>query len=55
MPFEMDPDLRCPFQNRINILRERQEAARRFFVSSRPQADFPAVMGNIYYINIKIA
>uniref|UniRef100_A0A914KZ48 Uncharacterized protein n=1 Tax=Meloidogyne incognita TaxID=6306 RepID=A0A914KZ48_MELIC len=42
MPFEMDPDLRCSFQKRFNILRDRQEAARRFFVSSRPQIDFPA-------------
>ncbi|CAK5037203.1 unnamed protein product [Meloidogyne enterolobii] len=41
MPFEMDPDLRCSFQKRFNILRDRQEAARRFFVSSRPQIDFP--------------
>ncbi|KAF7638344.1 hypothetical protein Mgra_00002320 [Meloidogyne graminicola] len=39
MPFEMDSDLRCPFHERINILRERQEAARQFFSLSRPQTD----------------
>jgi len=49
MPFEMDPDLRCSFQKRFNILRDRQEAARRFFVSSRPQIDFPAATSISFY------
>uniref|UniRef100_A0A1I8BFC6 Claspin n=1 Tax=Meloidogyne hapla TaxID=6305 RepID=A0A1I8BFC6_MELHA len=48
MPFEMDSDLRCSYQKRYSILRERQEAARRFFVSSRPQTDFPTANKRIY-------
>lgn len=46
MPFEMDSDLRCPFHERINILRERQEAARQFFSLSRPQTDIQLTGGN---------